>query len=115
MKINKLEEQGGKVVREMIDRMIERKGVEPENREAERERIEGILDERVLDEILNALPLETLKEIDAKLDNEDFDDEEIMKMARESGIKLESVAEKVMNEFKVEYLGVEDDEIEEEM
>lgn len=114
MKINKIEQQGEKVIEKMIERMVAEKGVPEEKVEAEIERINDVLNDRVMDEILTALPTETLKEIEGRAGDAEFSEEEFEKIVRGAGIKLESVAEKVMNDFREDYLGVDDEEMEEE-
>lgn len=114
MKINKAEE-GEEKIREFVRNLVERKGVAETERETEEARARELLEDKVRDEILAALPDERVFELEDELDeNEEISQEKLNSILFEEGIRPESVAGKVLKEFEQEYLGVENEEEEEE-
>ncbi|MBQ3430971.1 hypothetical protein IJG20_02650 [Candidatus Saccharibacteria bacterium] len=114
MKINNKEVPNDEIVREAVFDLVKEKGVPEEEREQEIERIEKEIDKKMTDEILSALPTESLEELKAVLAKDDFSPEEFEEVVNKSGIKLESVAQKVLREVRNEYLGAEEEPGEEE-
>ena len=106
MKINN-DSQGEQKTLEAIEAMARRKGVGGSEIGKEVQRIYELLQERMLDEVLAALPTERLKELENELQEEEFSEEMFEKIVMEANIKPESVAGKVLKEFRKEYLGDE--------
>ena len=115
MKINKIEE-GQEKIREFVRGLIERAHVKEEDRAKEEERLFDLVHEKMLDEILMALPEEDLDEIERTLDAEgDVPMEKLNSMMFVAGVKPESVTGKVFTEIEREYLGVENVERDEDL
>lgn len=114
MKINNREIPNEEIVSEAISTLVEERGVPEGRREEEKKRIEGVIDERMTDEILSALPTESLAELKKMLEKDEFSEEEFTKLIEDSGIKMESVAQKVLKEFREEYVGPLEEELGEE-
>ncbi|MBR3257319.1 hypothetical protein IKG02_03500 [Candidatus Saccharibacteria bacterium] len=93
------------IISQAIEKMIDEKGVPLEEKQAEKERIERLLDERIIEEILHALPSDKLKEMKAVFDDENYTDDKVIEVIESSGVKLESVAGKVFEDFREEYIG----------
>lgn len=92
------------VVSQAIFKMMEEKGFPESQRMEEKERIESLIDERTMDELLSALPTEKLVEVREILGTGDSAGDKFFEIVEESGIKIESVAKKVFEDFREEYL-----------
>jgi hypothetical protein len=114
MKINNETEEGEKRINEFINGLIERNKVSEPEREAERARLEELIEQKMMNEILTALPDEAIEELKKSLggDDEAMVDEILSKIA-EAGIQPESITGKVFKDVEREYLGVENVESDE--
>ena len=100
-------EKEGQRIDELIRALVEKKGVAEAEREAEIERVYEEVMDRMMDELAQTLPEEAIKELDEKLEQPEFTPEELFEFIDKSGVRLESVLGKVIDEFSQEYLGDE--------
>ncbi|MBR3131036.1 hypothetical protein IKG31_00450 [Candidatus Saccharibacteria bacterium] len=114
MKINNKIEEGRQKVVEFVNSLIERNKVPMDQREAEQKRLEEMITKRVFDEILDALPDDSLEELDeATTDDGDFPLDKWNSVLFTEGISPKSIVDKVFREVEREYLGAENVETEE--
>lgn len=114
MKINNKVEEGKEKVAAFARSLMERSKVPEDQREAEQQRLEETINERLIGEVLAALPDEDLDEIEGALNEEEgLPIEKWNSMMFMEGIKPESVVGKVFREVEREYLGAENVESEE--
>ncbi len=114
MKINNKIEEGRQKVVEFVNSLIERNKVPMDRREAEQKRLEEMITKRVFDEILDALPDDSLEELDeATTDDGDFPLDKWNSVLFTEGISPKSIVGKVFREVEREYLGAENVETEE--
>lgn len=112
MKINN-NKSDEEAVTQVIYSLVEEKGIPEDEREVEKVRIGRIIEERMMDEILSALPTDKLEELRDLIKNDNFPEEKFDEIIENSGVKLESVAKKVLEEFREEYIGPIDESEEE--
>ena len=114
MKINNKIEEGRQKVVEFVNSLIERNKVPMDQREAEQKRLEEMITKRVFDEILDALPDDSLEELDEATTNDgDFPLDKWNSVLFTEGISPKSIVGKVFREVEREYLGAENVETEE--
>lgn len=94
-------------VEQFIDQLLDTRGVEAEGEV--REQLKQDMRQRLLDQIdravINALPEDKLEELSAKLDDENFSDDEMFKFVSESGVDAQRIALETMLQFRYLYLG----------
>jgi len=114
MKINNETEAGERKIAEFIDDLLERNKVDESEREEERARLEDMVEQKIMDEILMSLSDDNIEELGRGLDGDDDAlTEKILTKMSEEGIRPESVVGKVFKEIEREYLGVENVESDE--
>lgn len=90
-----------------IEQLLEDKGVTNLTGEV-REGVKASIAERLLDEIdrslFEALPEDKANELDRLLDNENFDQDEMVDFMRESGVDVVRVTANTMAQFRNFYL-----------
>ena len=108
MKINSKIEEGEVRIREFAQDLARRNKVPEAEKDAEVERLEGIIRERILKETLTALPDEDLGEIEETLKNDgEVSVEKWNSMMFMEKIRPESITAKVFRDMEEEYLGAE--------
>ncbi|MBR2862488.1 MAG: hypothetical protein IKB97_02865 [Bacteroidaceae bacterium] len=108
MKINSKIEEGEARIHEFAQDLVERNKVPEEQRDAEVEKLEGMIRERVINETLTALPEEDWDEIEETVENEgELSVDKWNSMMFMERIRPESITTKVFREVEQEYLGVE--------
>ena len=116
MKINNKVEEGKEKIAAFVLDLIKRNKVPEAEREAEREKLEALVMEKVLDEALAALPEENVAELEEDLEkNGDVDEDKLNSMLFVAGVRPESITGKVFRDVEREYLGVENVESDEEI
>ena len=116
MKINNKEEGGEEKIREFVRGLVERNKVAEDEKETEEERLAKLVEDKIFEEILQALPEEDLDEIGGNIaETNDFPEEKLYAKMFENGIRPESIVDKVLREIEREYLGVENVESEENL
>ncbi len=116
MKINNKVEEGKEKIAAFVLDLIKRNKVPEAEREAEREKLEALVMEKVLDEALAALPEENVAELEEDLEkNGDVDEDKLNSMLFVAGVRPESITGKVFRDVEREYLGVENVESDEEL
>ena len=94
-------------VEKFIDQLIDEKGLSAEGEV--RDQIKTDLTERLIDQIeraaVNALPEDKAIELANKLDDEGFGDDQVSDFIRNSGVDMERVALETMLQFRILYLG----------
>jgi len=75
---------------------------------------EEILEEKLMEELLSTLPTESLKELSELIKRDELTEEKFMAVIEKAGIKKESVAKKVYDEYAREYLGKEAEGLDDE-
>ena len=115
MKINNLTEEGQGKIREFVRGLIERNKVADEEKQAEQERLEQLVVDKVFDEMLGALSEEDLREVEQSVEDESLNIEKLNAMMFVEGIRPESITQKVFRDVEREYLGVENVESEENL
>jgi len=75
---------------------------------------EEILEEKLMEELLSTLPTESLKELSELIKRDELTEEKFMAVIEKAGIKKESVAKKVYDEYAREYLGKEAEDLDDE-
>ena len=98
-------DKAGEILRRVFVKMVEEKGVPEGEREGEVERLVELYETKVRHEVLGALSLDKLKEVEALLDKEEFGEGELEEIIKGAGVKFESVADKVIREIRKDYLG----------
>ena len=108
MKINNKIEEGEARIHEFAQDLVERNKVPEEQRDAEIEKLEGMIREKILNETLTALPEEDWDEIEEAVKDEgELSVEKWSSMMFMERIRPESITTKVFREVEQEYLGVE--------
>lgn len=116
MKINNKVEEGKEKVAAFARDLVERNKVPEAEREAEQEKLEALVTEKILDEALAALPEENVAELEEDLAKDgDVDEDKLNSMLFVAGVRPESITGKVFREIEREYLGVENVELDEEL
>ena len=64
-----------------------------------------ILDKKLIEELLAALPTEALKEMNELAEKDELTEEKIDEIVERAGVKKESIAKKVWQEFAAEKRG----------
>jgi len=108
MKINSKVEEGEARIHEFARDLAERDKVPADQLDAEVERLEGVIREKILHETLTALPEEDWDEIEETVKDEgELSVEKWNSMMFMEKIRPESITTKVFREVEQEYLGVE--------
>lgn len=96
--------EGESKIRKVIHQMVLRKGVAETEREAEEGRVYDIVEAKIRDRIIRALPLEKLEELNRLLDDENFPEEKFDEIIESANLDLGEIAKQSLTEFLNEYL-----------
>lgn len=99
--INDLDES--QIVAIYVEQMIADKGVEATDEL--RVKLRGELEDRITENLINALPDDVIDELDSAVGQNTADDKMLEDAINASGIDVEAITEQTMTSFRNEYLG----------
>lgn len=99
--INDLDES--QIVAIYVEQMIADKGIEATDEL--RVKLRGELEDRITENLINALPDDVVDKLDAAVGQNTADDKMLEDAINASGIDVEAITEQTMTSFRNEYLG----------
>lgn len=99
--INDLDES--QIVAIYVEQMIADKGIEATDEL--RVKLRGELEDRITENLINALPDDVVDKLDAAVGQNTADDKMLEDAINTSGIDVEAITEQTMTSFRNEYLG----------